>query len=151
MPTFLLYQMGASSLLDPLPQLVRSQEPIDARLLAPKVLCELWTGPGNTVGPAGPNYDGTPGSILAALLYQPVRGNQRWLVLKHLIRNNQQWVSGGILTHAYGSEALRRWRELRDPFDWPVDRRPPPQGRGVWEYSINLDPSHVQWALSQIP
>jgi hypothetical protein len=95
--------------------------------------------------PLGPNYDGTWSSVQAALLYNPVRRPAMWQVFRHLYYAGAR-VSGRILIDAYGTEALRRQRDLRDKLGWPIMREAPHGAngmptRGVWEYWLELPSS----------
>lgn len=83
----------------------------------------------------GPNYDGTWNSVEAAMLYEPVRASTRWEILKYLIELNTVWISGRELDEKFGTEALRRVRELRYNYGWPIEERA--VSKGAWEYRMN--------------
>lgn len=85
----------------------------------------------------GPNYDGTYTSILAARRYETVRPTVRWRLLVHYIDHANVWIPGRDLTDLFGTEALRRSRELHETYGWPIVKRP--VGRGAtWEYLMDL-------------
>lgn len=91
-----------------------------------------------SVGPrvlAGPNYDGTVNSITAALLYNPIRRSVRYEVLVYMIQH-PHWINGRFLIDNFGTEALRRVREIRENLGWPVIERS--RSRGVWQYRMDL-------------
>lgn len=106
--------------------------------LTPRVRIDLRTVKKASITP-GPNFDGTWNSIQAALLYEPVRANVRWVILKHMLRNNTVWLVGTELVDRFGTDALRRVRELRDDYRWPIEERSRP--RGAWFYRMNHDVS----------
>lgn len=86
---------------------------------------------------SGPNYDGTYNSVLAAHRYAKIRSTVRSQLLRHYVTNANMWLSGRTLIDQFGTEALRRSRELRESYGWPIIERP--AGKGVtWEYCMDL-------------
>lgn len=94
----------------------------------------LYTGPG-TRRPLGPNYDGSSNSIMAAQMYKSYRRPVAWLVWDYLYARNTQWTNGRLLDERFGTEALRRFRDLRY-LNWPVQCEP--RGKGPWWYRLDL-------------
>ena len=88
--------------------------------------------------PLGPNWNGFGDSLAAALEYESIRDSTRWVILRYLILHNHEWISGRTLEEIGGTEALRRVRELRRDFGWPIEDRS--RGKGVWDYRLNAYP-----------
>ena len=86
---------------------------------------------------SGPNYDGSPNSIRAALLYEAVHPSTLWGVWRFLYANNGVFVSGAVLIDRFGTAALERVRELRHAYGWPIEAKSP-DGPGVWSYCLNV-------------
>ena len=65
-----------------------------------------------------------------------MRANVRWDILKFLLNRNTVWQEGHAdLVNRFGTDALRRVRELRDDYGWPVEEKPRKQG--AWWYRMN--------------
>lgn len=86
----------------------------------------------------GPNFNGTWNSIQAALIYEPVRANVRWEILRYMLKRNTVWLEGRVdLVDQFGTDTLRRIRELRDDYRWPIEEKA--RKRGAWWYRMNHD------------
>ena len=74
----------------------------------------------------------------------PKANTRCWEVYQRLlwqsIRLDEEntWVAGTELAtvHCGGSEGLRRVRELRGRFGWPIIREKDPAGKGRWRYRM---------------
>lgn len=138
------------------PVRLRADAPIPAKYLAPGIVCVPHTAVGANSGQPGQNWSPSDpiNSVLGALLYEPVRHNARWQILKHLLRQRNVgsgWVSGADLITKYGTEALRRVRELTNDFNWPIDQQRPRVGVGVWDYRVVIDHGYIRQAIAQLP
>ena len=116
---------------------IRGENLPTGRVTASQVRIDLRTRKKASIAP-GPNYDRTWNSIEAAMIYEPARANIRWVILKFMLRNNTTWLDGHAdLVDTFGTDALRRVRELRDDYRWPVEERP--RKKGAWWYRMNHD------------
>lgn len=114
---------------------------IQAERLPTGLFADVEVMPRTTKGKGvtpGPNYDGTYNSIQAAMEYESVRSDLRWRTNRYLLSHNGVWIAGKELTAQFGSEGLRRLRELRHDYGWPIEARS--RGRGQWDYRMNIDP-----------
>jgi hypothetical protein len=86
----------------------------------------------------GPNYDGTYNSIVAAQRYEAIRPTMLARVLAYYLapNNRGRWIPGDEFRNKCGSSALRRSRELRETYGWPIIDRT--VGQASWEYRMDL-------------
>lgn len=77
-------------------------------------------------------------SHLAAQRIYPKLTTRWYKVLALLQERAGQWVSGTEIAtpEVGGSEGLRRLRQLRKDYGWPIERRPDPASATAWQYRL---------------
>lgn len=84
-----------------------------------------------------------PSSHEAERLIEPVAAYCVSRAFSVLVDAYPEWVSGEAIKEAAGSEGLRRLRQVKD-HGYDYDKRPPPNGRGVWYYRYK--PQESTWS-----